>query len=266
MALSITTDAGTVADLAQALVNRDPVAYTVFGSISEAVRDSAVAPWAARPDSAPDVLAARSQAHTPVAFSDGWTDVGDLVGAVRALGPVGIAGPPETVAEVQRALDLPITHRMDERLFRLDELIPPPGTDGAARLATGADADWLSPWYLAFAVEAFGAVPAGFEPAMSRRIVRSRIWIWSDRAGRPRSFAVAQRPVAGVARIGPVYTPPEARGHGYGSAATAAASRDVLEAGFVPCLYTDLANPTSNKIYQALGYRPVLDRTSLRFD
>jgi predicted GNAT family acetyltransferase len=34
----------------------------------------------------------------------------------------------------------------------------------------------------------------------------------------------------------------------------------------VPCLYTDLANPTSNKIYQALGYRRVLDRTSLRFD
>jgi predicted GNAT family acetyltransferase len=62
-----------------------------------------------------------------------------------------------------------------------------------------------------------------------------------------------------------VYTTPEARGRGYGSAATAAATRDILAAGAVPCLYTDLANATSNKIYQALGYYPVVDRTLVRF-
>ena len=41
---------------------------------------------------------------------------------------------------------------------------------------------------------------------------------------------------------------------------------DILDDGAVPCLYTDLANPTSNRIYQALGYDAVLDRTLLRFD
>ncbi|MCA1588626.1 MAG: GNAT family N-acetyltransferase [Chloroflexi bacterium] len=61
-------------------------------------------------------------------------------------------------------------------------------------------------------------------------------------------------------RIGPVYTPPERRGRGYASSLTAAASQDQLERGrrFV-FLFTDLSNPTSNKIYQAIGYRPVCD-------
>jgi predicted GNAT family acetyltransferase len=70
----------------------------------------------------------------------------------------------------------------------------------------------------------------------------------------------------GVARIGPVYTPPRFRGHGYGSAVTAATTRDVLAEGAVACLFTDLGNPTSNKIYQALGYVPVLDRTLISYD
>ena len=61
-------------------------------------------------------------------------------------------------------------------------------------------------------------------------------------------------------RIGPVYTPPDRRGHGYASALTAGASQDQLDRGrrFV-FLFTDLANPTSNKIYQAIGYEPVCD-------
>ena len=73
-------------------------------------------------------------------------------------------------------------------------------------------------------------------------------------------MAVAHPPVGGVSRIGPVYTPPDARGRGYGSAATAAASRDILDAGDVACLYTDLANPTSNKIYRRSATAAVLDR------
>jgi predicted GNAT family acetyltransferase len=63
-----------------------------------------------------------------------------------------------------------------------------------------------------------------------------------------------------------VYTPPAQRGHGYGSAVTAAAARDILGCEAIPCLYTDLANPTSNKIYQAIGFVPVSDRVEVRFD
>jgi predicted GNAT family acetyltransferase len=61
-------------------------------------------------------------------------------------------------------------------------------------------------------------------------------------------------------RIGPVYTPPELRGRGYGSALTAAVTERLLGSGLRFCfLYTDLANPTSNSIYQRIGYRPVSD-------
>jgi predicted GNAT family acetyltransferase len=63
-----------------------------------------------------------------------------------------------------------------------------------------------------------------------------------------------------------VYTPPECRGKGYGSAVTAAASQWALDAGAENVLlFTDLANPTSNSIYQRIGYRPVYDSTELAF-
>ena len=61
-------------------------------------------------------------------------------------------------------------------------------------------------------------------------------------------------------RVGPVYTPPDLRGRGYASALTADLTRRLLAGGRRFCfLYTDLANPTSNSIYQRIGYRPVSD-------
>jgi predicted GNAT family acetyltransferase len=79
--------------------------------------------------------------------------------------------------------------------------------------------------------------------------------IWED-AGAPVSLA-AWRMAAGIGRVGPVYTPPEHRRHGYGAAVTSAATRAVLDTGGEPILYTDLANPTSNAVYARLGYRLV---------
>jgi len=67
-------------------------------------------------------------------------------------------------------------------------------------------------------------------------------------------------------RVGPVYTPSPLRGRGYASALVAAASQAQLGAGRRFCfLFTDLANPTSNEIYQAIGYEPVCDVDEYRF-
>jgi predicted GNAT family acetyltransferase len=72
--------------------------------------------------------------------------------------------------------------------------------------------------------------------------------------------------VAGVSRIGPVYTPPASRRHGYGAAVTAACTQDALDRGARQVvLFTDEANPTSNGIYQQLGYRALDERVILRF-
>jgi predicted GNAT family acetyltransferase len=67
-------------------------------------------------------------------------------------------------------------------------------------------------------------------------------------------------------RVGPVYTPPGLRHRGYAGAVTAAVSQAALDAGAAEVLlFTDLANPTSNSLYQNLGYQPVEDRVVLSF-
>jgi predicted GNAT family acetyltransferase len=69
-----------------------------------------------------------------------------------------------------------------------------------------------------------------------------------------------------MVRVGSVYTPSELRGRGYAGAVTATVSQAARDAGAAEVLlYTDLANPTSNALYQRLGYRPVEDRVMLSF-
>jgi predicted GNAT family acetyltransferase len=70
-------------------------------------------------------------------------------------------------------------------------------------------------------------------------------------------------PSFGVARVGPVYTPPAQRGRGWASNAVAEISRRIQAEGARVCLFTGQANPTSNKIYAALDYQPVADMANL---
>lgn len=142
------------------------------------------------------------------------------------------------------------------RLFRLGEFCPATAS-GAARPAAAADLDLCLTWMRAFAEECghAGAVSA---QDVAARIDAGRYWLW-ERDGRSVSMAGRQAVLFGVARIGPVYTPPADRGHGYAGAVTSQVSRVILDEGALACLHTDLANPTSNKIYQAIGYEPVTD-------
>ena len=80
------------------------------------------------------------------------------------------------------------------------------------------------------------------------------------------SLAGFAGPTPNGIRIGPVYTPPELRGHGHGTAVTAGVSQLLLDRGHKFCfLYTDLANSTSNAIYMRIGYEPVCDSRELAF-
>ena len=73
-------------------------------------------------------------------------------------------------------------------------------------------------------------------------------------------------PAAAVSRIGPVFTPRSSRGHGYGSAVTAAAA-NLARLGGVDdvVLFADLANPTSNAIYQRIGFAAVSGSVRVEF-
>jgi predicted GNAT family acetyltransferase len=149
-------------------------------------------------------------------------------------------------------------------------VIPPASVPGGWRLAGEGDGPMLRDWVLAFEAE---ALPAGSpQPApdeMIGRWVRREdrfAYLW-EADGRAVSVAVANSTTPNGRRIGPVYTPPGHRGHGYASAVTAAASADQLARGARFCfLFTDRMNPTSNAIYQRIGYEPVSDVDQVRFD
>jgi GNAT superfamily N-acetyltransferase len=193
----------------------------------------------------------------------------DLAGTGRPV--AGVNGPPEAATSfaarwraASRAGIVSQVHR-HMRLFRLAGLTPPAPPPGRARTATASDRALLIEWADAFAREVGDIGAPGREAAVDDRLAFGGFLLWES-AGQPVSLAGVSRAVAGTVRVGPVYTPPELRGAGYAGALTAAVSRAALEAGAAEVvLFTDLDNPTSNALYQRIGYRPVSDRIVLSF-
>ncbi|WP_431680184.1 GNAT family N-acetyltransferase [Kitasatospora sp. KL5] len=155
---------------------------------------------------------------------------------------------------------------IDERLYRLDGLRrPSPEPAGLARPAGPADREQLVEWCTAFMVEIGESRAIDQEAYVDARLAEGSLHVWED-GGRPVAFAGASPVIAGMSRIGPVYTPAALRGRGYASGVVAAASAHASAAGADEVLlYTDLANPTSNSIYQKLGYRPLADHVTMDF-
>jgi predicted GNAT family acetyltransferase len=149
------------------------------------------------------------------------------------------------------------------RLYRLGTLAPP-AVPGAGRPAHMSELDLGARWLSAFQVDA-SVHETDTEPMARDRIAEGRLWLW-EHDGQVVSLAASTVPAAGVSRIAPVYTPPEHRRRGYGAAVTAACSADALARGADHIvLFTDLANPTSNSIYQRIGYRPIGDYRVVTF-
>jgi uncharacterized protein len=156
---------------------------------------------------------------------------------------------------------------MRERIYALTAVRSPVGVTGRMRRATEADRPLLERWLAAFSDEALRDEPID-PPAWVEQVLTSPlrvVCLWDD--GQPVSLACAGNPTPNGVRVGPVYTPPEHRGHGYASACVAALSQQMLDGGRRFCfLFTNLANPTSNHIYQTIGYEPVSDVTVYRFE
>lgn len=146
---------------------------------------------------------------------------------------------------------------VEQRIYRLDEVAAVNGVPGRLRQAEEGDLELAVFWGDGFARDA-GVQFATKRESIERWIHKRQLFIWDD--GEPRSIAVAQGQTPGGVRVGYVYTPPEARRRGFASACVAEVSQRMLDAGRAFCvLYTDLSNPTSNAIYQRIGYRPVAD-------
>ncbi|HTI15294.1 MAG TPA: GNAT family N-acetyltransferase [Dictyobacter sp.] len=148
-----------------------------------------------------------------------------------------------------------------ERVFELTEVNHPPAAPGTIRPVTDEDTELITRWYHDFMEEALPTENReGMKERAIARIKQKQFYLWETPDGQAVSFAGKTRPIVHVISIGPVYTPPEQRGHGYASNLVAALSQHLLDSGWQKCsLFTNLANPISNSIYQKMGYRPVVD-------
>ena len=164
---------------------------------------------------------------------------------------------------------------MRQGVYALEQVEPLPAVPGSARVATADDRALALRWWVAFGEEVLHEGGPGRERAEASvdhklSSANSGLLLWED-GGEPVSLAGWGGPTPNGIRIGPVYTPPELRGHGYATALTAELSQRLLdgrlyEGGRRFCfLYTDLANPTSNAIYERIGYRRVAEAAEVVF-
>ena len=221
------------------------------------------------------VLSAIDQPHTDAAVKLLAEDVRERYPTLSGVqGPAPVSG--RFVAAWLRSTSQPARKDLAMRIYQLDAVASPPfDVRGSFRWATQADRDLVVAWVQAFR----GSIGEPGDLAAAARIadrhLRERepdaqrdptgMCLWLD--GGPVSLsAFGGRTPHGV-RIYAVYTPPELRRRGYASALVAALSQRMLDAGCRYCfLYTDLANPTSNHIYQQIGYRPVRDVDQYKFE
>ena len=186
--------------------------------------------------------------------------------------PPGVHGPVPVGEQFARAWRELTGQRYEQglaqRIYRLERVRPVDGVPGRFRQAQEADRPMLIRWVRAFLEEAFGEdrPPADPEQMVERRLKgpAEGLYLWDD--GGPRALAGFAGPTSNGIRVGPVYTPPEHRNRGYASACVAALSQLLLDRGRRFCvLYADTANPTSNRIYERIGYEPVCDVVDYRF-
>jgi predicted GNAT family acetyltransferase len=151
---------------------------------------------------------------------------------------------------------------IEMRLYQLTQVEPVATVNGYLRLAIESDRPLLLQWFTALNSEIDIVTDDDVIDAIQRMVdvelKRQSIYIWEDKA--PVSMAGGRQFSPTAARIAAVYTPPEYRRKGYATASVAALSQKLLDQGCDRCfLFTDLANPTSNRIYQQVGYHPICD-------
>jgi predicted GNAT family acetyltransferase len=194
----------------------------------------------------------------------------DLPGVVGAVPEV------EEFAEIWSGLNGATARtNMRQGVFALEQVEPLPAVPGSARVASADDRELALRWWIAFGDEVLHEGGPGRENAevmVDHRLSSPTggILLWED-DGKPVSLAGWGGPTPNGIRVGPVYTPPELRGRGYATALTAELSQRLLDGGLFEggrrfCfLYTDLANPTSNAIYERIGYRRIAESAEIVF-
>jgi GNAT superfamily N-acetyltransferase len=221
-------------------------------------------------DAEPVAAAVHTPPRNPVLADPTPDDAVDaLVGAIagNASEVPGVTGNVPAVDRFVRSWTSRTGERADltvrQGVWQLDRVEDVDRPAGVAERARPEEADLVTRWFIDFEAEAVpGREPSPWEDV--RAAIEERLadrgagaWVW-----RVEGTAVSLAGFAGATgtgiRIGPVYTPPEYRGRGYATALVTDLSAHLLANGYERCfLYTDLSNPTANRIYATIGYRPV---------
>lgn len=196
--------------------------------------------------------------HTLVSYMH---SSGKLVPGV--VGPVGITRA-FALAWAQRQNNTAYV-KMNQRIYRLDQVNPIATAPGKLVMAGPEHKDLVADWIYSFMTSI--DEPSSREEAQKKaneNIESRSLYIWQHEEYV--SMAKKSRPTRNGVVISLVYTPPVFRNRGYASSCVASLSQLLLDQGYRFCsLYTDLANPTSNRIYSDIGYRPVQDSILYRF-
>lgn len=155
--------------------------------------------------------------------------------------------------------------KLHSKVYRLDHLSSVPPVSGHLRKMHIGDLLTLQKWMHEFSLEAMGIDEA--DQAMQhtlKKFEREELYVWEDKS--IVCMAAASRPTNNGITINYVYTPPEHRQKGYASACVGALSQKMLDNGYQFCaLFADQQNPTSNKIYQRMGYKALEDFMNIIF-
>jgi hypothetical protein len=194
--------------------------------------------------------------------------VAAVVAVLQATFPLvtSVNGPAPWAQAIAQAMGTTIVETQGVRLHQLQGSPRlPHQVAGRARLFSEHELPLLQSWLYDFSVEAAPEDPQPRLPLERVAAMRAEVYAWTvDDV--PVAMARAQRPFCGGWSIGPVFTPMSQRRQGYGGAVVfAQCTRLITEGCTYVALYTNLANPTSNKLYAAIGFSPVLDQLRLRW-
>ena len=276
-------DAGAWLDAVTPLLLRDEARHNLlFGVADTLVRHPATYPawhlWVAEDRGAAVGAAIQTPPYNVIVAQPlDQRASSEIAEAIHAAG-VRVPGVTGAVPEVQAFAEAWSTLTgstwgtlVHQGIYVLRVVLDIPATRGRARVAGPGDHDLLLEWIGDFSLEA--ARHEALTEEQIRATVDRRIGgdddgflLW-EVAGEVVSVAGWGGATPNGIRIGPVFTPPALRKHGYATSLVAELSRRQLARGRRFCfLYTDLANPTSNAIYVRIGYDRVCESAMLRFD
>lgn len=161
----------------------------------------------------------------------------------------------------------PKLHDTQVRLYGLGTLTPPdPLPAGRSRVLGEQDLEEAIFWCGEFAKAVGEDVSINADTWAETRYADKRYTLWETPDGTPVSIAGMNPLIGGQIQVDIVYTPAHLRGHGYAAAVSAEVSRAALAAGAKDVvLFADVSNPTSNALYQRLGYRKLSDWAAYDF-